>query len=79
MHFLVNGVKENLHKDLVSTLHKEVSNFRAKDLPQEMLPALLVEDPHVAEQRKVCTDQVAALKKARQILKEAQFPEFFSS
>lgn len=64
MHFLVNGAKENLPKDLVGDIYKE-----------EYFEALLQEEPTTAMKRKLCAEQLDALKQAKKIIQAAELRE----
>ncbi|KAL7672875.1 hypothetical protein ACOME3_007754 [Neoechinorhynchus agilis] len=59
MHFLVNEIKDNLQSELVSALYK-----------MESLNGLLVESPHIADQRADALKMLEALQKANFIINE---------
>jgi dynamin 1-like protein len=64
MHFLVNNSKESLQNDLVQDLYKE-----------DMFEILLHEDPSTAIKRKVATEQLEALRKAKKVIQAAELRE----
>lgn len=61
MKYLVNESIENLKRDLVGELYKE-----------KLFDELLQEDPRIAIKRKICNDQLDALKKAKKIVQDAE-------
>jgi len=61
MHFLVNTAKGDLQPSLVGTLYKE-----------EVFSELLQEDHTIPLKRKICSDQLEMLKKAKKILQDTE-------
>jgi hypothetical protein len=54
---LVNSAKDNMQRELVSSLYKE-----------ELYDDLLYESDEVGQKRKKCTEELAALKQAKKII-----------
>eukprot|EP00971_Amphidinium_carterae_P273490 5427646-Amphidinium_carterae.1 len=55
--YLVRAVQETLHRELIQALNKD-----------EKIAALLGEPPHIAEERKSLSKQLAVLQKASNVL-----------
>ncbi len=64
MHFLVEGMKENLQKELVSELFKE-----------DLFGVLLYEDISVKLSREKATQRLAALREAKKVLQKTEISQ----
>jgi ribosomal protein S3AE len=58
---LVNNAQENIQKELINALYKE-----------ELYSELLKEADDIATKRKLCAEELKALKEAKEVLQKAE-------
>jgi hypothetical protein len=75
---ITDNYKENIQKDLVAELYKEVYSYHSfpillcSNFFQNLFADLLQEDSLIATRRKVCAEQLEALRKAKKVIQNAE-------